>query len=405
MKKRSNYSPFLLLLIISYSILSCKADSKKYFITIERGNPGSSNHIVSFHLPEGAIDSSYFLEDPEGNNIPMQIDSNRRAWFILKEPGKKINQFYLIPGKEKVVSKEIRCREEANTITFFSNEKTIFSYQKEGELPKPEIDSAFLRGGYIHPVYTPLQKVITDDYEANHLHHHGIWTAWTKTEFEGRNPDFWNMGDKTGKVDFVSLDSTFEGSVFSGFSSTHQYTDLTSGKEKPVLDESWEVRVYNVKANTPYFLFDINIRQNCSSPSPLLLPTYHYGGLGFRGRENWNGKENTHFLTSEGKDRSNGHATTANWCHIGGVVEGGTAGITIMGHPDNFRAPQPMRIHPTEPFFNWAPSQAGDWEIRPGEEYTVRYRFVVYDGEPDPVLLESLWKDYAEPLEVVISKP
>ena len=36
---------------------------------------------------------------------------------------------------------------------------------------------------------------------------------------------------------------------------------------------------------------------------------------------------------------------------MSGTIDGQEVGITILGHPDNFRAPQPMRLHPTEPFF------------------------------------------------------
>ena len=61
-----------------------------------------------------------------------------------------------------------------------------------------------------------------------------------------------------------------------------------------------------------------------------------------------------------------------------------------------------MRIHPTEPFFNFAPSQTGPWEIRPGEDYVSRYRFVVSDGKPDAALLDRLWDDYANPPRVEI---
>ena len=66
-------------------------------------------------------------------------------------------------------------------------------------------------------------------------------------------------------------------------------------------------------------------------------------------------------------------------------------------HPSNFRAPQPMRLHPTEPFFCYAPQQGGDMEIKPGDTYISRYRFVVHDGPPDRADLERLWNDYAHP--------
>jgi hypothetical protein len=80
-----------------------------------------------------------------------------------------------------------------------------------------------------------------------------------------------------------------------------------------------------------------------------------------------------------------------------GPVDGSEAGIAILCHPDNFRAPQPMRLHPSEPFFCFAPPQAGDMEITPGHRYTSRYRFVIHDGPPEKAALERLWNDYAHP--------
>ena len=78
-------------------------------------------------------------------------------------------------------------------------------------------------------------------------------------------------------------------------------------------------------------------------------------------------------------------------------MDGALAGIAILGHPENFRAPQPMRLHPTEPFFCYAPQQLGDMEITPGKPYVSRYRFIVADGPPDKAELDQFWNDYANP--------
>ena len=56
-----------------------------------------------------------------------------------------------------------------------------------------------------------------------------------------------------------------------------------------------------------------------------------------------------------------------------------------------------MRLHPTEPFFCFAPSQLDEWEISPGKPYVSRYRFIVAEGPPDKAELERLWNDYAHP--------
>jgi hypothetical protein len=87
------------------------------------------------------------------------------------------------------------------------------------------------------------------------------------------------------------------------------------------------------------------------------------------------------------------------------MVEGKRAGIAILCHPSNFRAPQPMRLHPTEPFFNYAPQEAGDMEIAPGQTYVARYRFVVHDGPPNKELIDRLWNDYAHPPGAKLGNP
>ena len=51
----------------------------------------------------------------------------------------------------------------------------------------------------------------------------------------------------------------------------------------------------------------------------LELPEYHYGGLGIRGRGEWDGKENAFFLTSEGvTDRDEANGKPAKWIFMGG---------------------------------------------------------------------------------------
>jgi hypothetical protein len=90
------------------------------------------------------------------------------------------------------------------------------------------------------------------------------------------------------------------------------------------------------------------------------------------------------------------------WTHIGGHSDGQLAGIAIMDHPANPRHPQSVRIHPNEPFFNYAPVQLGDMSIEPGSPYVVRYRYVTYDGEPDADAINQMWEDFAYPAGVTV---
>ena len=130
----------------------------------------------------------------------------------------------------------------------------------------------------------------------------------------------------------------------------------------------------------------------------LVLPEYRYGGLGVRGNRAWMDATRASFLTSEGADRFAGENTRARWVHLGGSTGPGggrKAGLAVLVHPMNLRAPEPVRLNPGIPLLCVSPVKAGPMTIEPGRPYTARYRFVVSDGPANPALLERLWRDYA----------
>ena len=290
----------------------------------------------------------------------------------------------------------VSVKREDKQLVFRAGEREVLRYQAEpGEFPRENIKEAFRRGGYLHPIYTPSGKLVTDDFPTNHVHHHGIWMPWTKTEFEGRSPDFWNMGDGKGRVEFVKVEKLWEKDGRAGFVAQHRFVDLTIQPPKVALNETWEVSVSATAERTPRYVIDFTSTQTCATEAPLKLPKYHYGGFGFRGNWAWNGPNALTALTSEGEtDRKKINESRAKWGWIGGTLDGQVAGVTILVHPENYRFPQPVRLHPSEPFFCYAPQQLGDMEIKPGTPYISRYRIVVADGQPSREEAEEWSKNW-----------
>ncbi len=305
---------------------------------------------------------------------------------------------FILPMIAAQAAPEVSARREGTQLVLRAGESEILRYQAEpGEFPREGIKEEFRRGGYLHPIRTPLGRVVTDDFPADHLHHHGVWMPWTKTEFEGRKPDFWNMGAGKGRVEFVALDQPWEAAGSAGFTARHQFVDLVAKPAKVALNETWEVAVSVAADGVPRNVIDFTSTQTCATAAPLTLPKYHYGGFGFRGNGAWNGPDACRMLTSEGEtDRKKVNESRAKWCWIGGAVNGEAAGVTILCHPENFRFPQPIRMHPNEPFFCFAPQQLGEMSIVPGKAYVSRYRIVVTDGEPTAEQAEGWWKEWAQ---------
>ncbi|QEG38292.1 DUF6807 domain-containing protein [Roseimaritima ulvae] len=261
----------------------------------------------------------------------------------------------------------------------------------------PELDAIYRRSGYIHPVRTPAGTIVTGDFSPDHAHQHALFGAWVKTEFDGHAVDFWNLHKGTGRVVHKRVVSTTNDDRGAQFVVEHIYQDLTQGDDPvSVLLETWTVHVH--PRTGPYHVFDIAVQQRCVSDKPLRLLKYHYGGMALRGHNQWFKTDaiGCQFLTSEGHDRDDGNHTTARWVDMYGSVDGQTVGIAMLSHPSNLRAPQAVRLHPTMPYFCFAPMVQEGFEITPDNPYQARYRYLVHDGPPDVEDIDKHWQAYAK---------
>jgi hypothetical protein len=404
----ARYGKYLLLSLLGYTSVFaenavCNTGSS-YEIIVYSGAVDRKNTIVSFYVPTDFIPGSYRMVSDSNDPVYLQVDERNIGTFIIAELPRGEIKRYLLTTDQQIKNDDVKVVHMIDDlkVTYRINDNDIISYY-HNESPLPEgIDTLYTRAGYIHPVRSPSGVILTQDFAEVHPHHYGIWSSWTNVEFNGRRPDFWNVGKETGYVEFESLDETWEGYVHAGLRSRHKYIDFTLGRQITALNEQWEVRVFNISGK--YHIFDITVIQTANSSMPVVLPEHEYGGVGFRGHEDWEGRENAFFLTSEGKTRTDAHGTRARWCHIGGYTGSQLAGIAILDHPGNFRHPQPVHVHQTRAFFNYAVIKYGEMVIEPGIPYRMKYRFITYDGEPDPAELDRLWMDFAYPPSITIIK-
>lgn len=373
---------------------------------ISAGEYARQNAVVSFPF-ENRTSTAWVATTPDGDRFPVQISDDGTASFIY--PGVLAAgasaELLLQPIREAPPHRPwVEVLPETGRLRLSVGGTPALYYQAEKRpFPRANLNPRVKRGAFLHPVITPSGKVVSQSYAKDHEHHHGIWTAWTRTRFRNRTVDYWNLQGGAGKVEFDEVENTWSGPVHGGFVAKHRFVDLTGDSPRTALLETWKVTVFQIgTTDRPYRLFELEILQEPpDGEAPMILPQYYYGGLGFRGPDAWLGAGKAFFLTSEGEtNRLKGNGTRARWTHVGGLVQGERAGLAILGHPNNFRAPQPVRLHPNEPFFCFAPSQLGEWTITREHPYRARYRFVVADGEPDPERIERLWNDFAHPVEV-----
>ncbi len=363
---------------------------------------------VMFELPEALRDIKTFsLKRTEGGNIipAQQVDGDPPSlvWMLDEPLPAGATRRYLLSTSlpQVVLPAGMMCDEDEGTVHLRVGDHDVLTYHTAVVQPPEGLDPRYRRSGFIHPLRTPSGAVVTEDFPADHAHQHGVFFAWVDTTFEGRPVDFWNQAKGTGTVEHVRVNRCVGGPVFSELDVTLRYVDLSApGGPKPVLNEDWTLRVYN---RDDQFLIDVESWQQCASESPLVLNEYHYGGMAWRGPTAWLGKGHSEFYTSGGQRRADGNHTRPEWVEAHGLIDGFPAGITLLQHPENFRYPQPVRLHPDKPYFVLAPEVLGEFSIDPGQTYTSRYRLVLEDGPPHDDIAQQgadalpAWSDYAHP--------
>ena len=287
---------------------------------------------------------------------------------------------------------EVTSEKSDGRLNFFASGKPVLSYNYEIMQPPEGVDKIYQRSGFIHPLYSPSGKVLTDGFPIGHVHQHAVFSAWTQATFKHQVVDFWNQHKKLGTVKHVDLsvdDDSFEAEL--------QQVSLKRG---PAINEEWDVEI---EEGDESFIVDFEIEQSCATNDEVYFHPYHYGGFGLRGSAHWSEEDEKHFegrmkvLTADGiTDIEQSNHTTPGWIAVYGDIDGETAGFVVMDHPSNFRYPQPIRVHPRMPYFVFTPVFKGSFILKPGFTYEAKYRIITFDGEPDAGKIEAWYKDYAE---------
>ena len=390
-------------LILSAIGLSAHASDRRV-LEVAAGDHDRIGSPVFAELPDGLeLQGDVSLQRVDtGNIVPAQIGPgpSRRLWWILQQPLPRgeIRRYEVVesPTSNLPERKIVSVDDDGRKLVVKFGQRRVLAYNHE-TVPSPDAAQPYYaRSGYIHPVFTPSGQVVTDGMPVDHTHQHGVMFAWRQAEYQGRKVDFWNVAEELGRVEHESIDEIVEGPVFGGFRTTLGHWELKhpSGPTA-VLRESWEVRVF---ALGDTFLWDLTSEQRMIGDVSMIIPQFPYGGMMVRGSADWGSANDCKFVTSLGGDRIAGNHTRPRWVAMHGAAKDRPAGLVVMSHPLNFRDPQPVRLHPSLPYFCFAPMVLGEFELTPDNSYRSQYRLLVHDGPLDRDLARSRAHDYQSPL-------
>ncbi len=154
---------------------------------------GSVPVLVNRDCPDTAI----------GGQIVPAIDSRglpdpRRRVLLAALPPSRTNQetaVYLLRWQEPCDGTSPFSFEETNekTLTLFEDGKPVYAFNHGTILCDrvPESDGRRTRACYLHPIWGMEGEILTDDFPADHYHHHGIFWTWPHVRIGEKEYDLW----------------------------------------------------------------------------------------------------------------------------------------------------------------------------------------------------------------------
>ncbi|WP_073081231.1 DUF6807 domain-containing protein [Chitinophaga jiangningensis] len=385
-------------------------------LTVKAGAYARTNTLVSYKtdkaLPTGKAWKLEEVTAGKKESVPVQMDdAGVITWVMRGTTASGAQREYRLYAGKPAARGLMRAEVSSAGISLKQNQKPILQYNTAIVDPPVGTDTVYRRSGFIHPLWAPNGVVLTAIFpKSGHAHHMGIWSPWTHTRFEGKVTDFWNVHKKEGKVFYAGTEAVAGGDVWCGFRvKQEQVAYPAPGQAKVAIAETYSVKAYEATSNGTRRLWDMRTDFSSPSDSGITLLQYRYGGgFGLRTTPYFTSKT-SQVLTSEGHTRKNADSTRARWVMITGKAPEGEAGLLIMNAPDNFDSPEPLRVWPEdmdggELMLNYSPTKMKTWQLVHGNVYTLKYRVMVYSGRLTAEEAEAVWRDYAYPPEVVLSR-
>ena len=271
---------------------------------------------------------------------------------------------------------------EKDTLTITVDGQPFLTFNYGPQLPKPYFLPVTTAGGVV------VNRALGDKSDADHPHHKGIWNAID----EVNGVKFWA---EKGVIRNTRVKITSASGSTASFQATNEWRNAESGK--PEVVEEVLITVHPSRL----LIYDMTFH---AVHGPVAFEDTKEGLFGFRVAPSMKEKNGGRVTASDGS------TTTMKcwgrpfpWVDYSGEVDGKTAGVTIMDHPDNFR---PSRYHVRDyglfsvsPFgekaYTNGASPAAPVHLEMGKTLRLRYGLYVHDGDAASSNIPSIYDVFA----------
>jgi hypothetical protein len=272
------------------------------------------------------------------------------------------------------------------TLTIHDGKTDVLTYCYGDQL-KPEVDPKYIQSCYIHPLYSLDGRVLTDDFPADHFHHHGLFWVWPVVRARGVTTSSWEPKIPSLKHHFVHW---LKRNVVDGAFALSVENDWKLYEKETVAKEIVTLRIHPADRVGRVIDFELSIE---AVGGPLELqgtPDQNkgYGGLCFRGAPIFTAATMT---TDKGVLKEDAVNLPFRWADLSTAE----LGISIFVSPDHPGYPTKWMIRNS-----YAGIINASWPglkqvvVKPGEPVILHYRVYVHSGDAETGDVNAAYSQY-----------
>ncbi|MEN3000579.1 MAG: PmoA family protein [Armatimonadota bacterium] len=348
----------------------------------------------------GRVPKEPLLLAGTGEPIPAQLverhGTRYLVWVEPDLPRGAEKRYELRPASVAPKGFEAERTERAITLRYRGQPLTAYVFR---DAPKP----------YLYPLYGPNGKPITRHFpmqivqgeSMDHLHHRSVW--FTHGEVNGI--DFWSEGPGKGTIVNRAIGRVEAGPVLARIEAQN---DWLAPDGKKVCEETTEI-IAVCAPNITWIDYAVTIH---ASEGEVRFGDTKEGTFGVRVASSMEVKrgQGGQIVNAVGQRDREAWGKRAEWCDYTGPVGGEIVGIAIFDHPENLRHPtywhvrdyglfaaNPFGIHD---FVPGTPKGTGDFVLKRGESFTLRYRLCLHKGRTEEANIAQHYLAFKHPAEV-----
>jgi hypothetical protein len=284
-------------------------------------------------------------------------------------------------------------RLDDKSLGLWEGERPVLVY-RFGQMSLPGVPMAGARSSYVHPLYGLDGEVLTDDFPADHYHHHGLFWGWPHVTVGGREYDLWKMR---------GIRIEFQRWLGRGASAAGARLGVENGwlvRDRKVMREEVWIDVHPVSGESRSI--DVTLTW-MPTDEPITLGGAEgksYGGLSLR----FAPRTQTIITVPSGRAREDLLITKLPWADLSAKF---AATVSVAGVSDPGYSGAALFADPRHPGFppEWMTREYGllaiGWPgvqsatLPPGKSATCRYRVWIHRGAPDAATIQQAYDAYS----------